>query len=231
MYLHIFCANNPTSWAQFLSTTEFHHNFAPHSSTKKSPFFLLYCYEPCSYPPLGKTFLLALETQLTILNKAQKEALAAHKSTRELMMSRSTCQFIPWKVGDKVWLEATHLCLKYPSRKLAPKRHRPFKIMHVLSSLTYQLQLPSTWKIHDVFHTSLLSSYCSTETHGPSFLNPPPDIIDNKEEYEVEAILSHKGPKACRLYLTTWKGYSSAENTWEPETNLHHFTSILSSYK
>ena len=147
------------------------------------------------------------------------------------MTSRSTHWFISWKVGDKVWLKATHLCLKYPSRKLAPKRHGPFEITHVLSSLTYQLWLPSAWKIHDVFHTFLLSSYCSTETHGPFFLNPPPDIIDNKEEYKVEAILSHKGPKACRLYLTTWKGYSFAENTWEPKSNLCHSTFILSSYK
>ena len=69
-YLHIFCANNPTSWAQFLSTAKFHHNSAPHSSTKKSPFSLLYSYEPCSYPPLGKIFLPALKTQLTILNEA-----------------------------------------------------------------------------------------------------------------------------------------------------------------
>ena len=136
------------------------------------------------------------------------------------MTSRSMSRFTPWKVGDKVWLEATHLHLKYPSRKLAPKRHGPFKITHVLSPLTYQLQLLSTWKIHNIFHALLLSSYCSTEAHGPSFLNPPPDVINNEEEYEVEAILSHKGPKARRLYLTMWKGYSSAKNTWKPESNL-----------
>ena len=147
------------------------------------------------------------------------------------MTSRSMRRFTPWKVGDKVWLEATHLHLKYPSRKLAPKRHGPFEISHVLSSLTYQLRLPGTWKIHDVFHASLLLSYRSTEAHGPSFLNLPPDVIDNEEEYEVEAILSHKGPKARQLYLTAWKGYSSAENTWEPESNLQHSASLLSKYK
>ena len=69
------------------------------------------------------------------------------------------------------------------------------------------------------------------ETHGPAFANPPPDVINNEEEYEVEAILSHKGPKARQLYLTTWKGYSSAENTWEPESNLRHAPTILSTYK
>ena len=130
-----------------------------------------------------------------------------------------------------MWLEATHLHLKYLSRKHAPKQHGPFKITCVLSPLTYQLQLPDIWKIYNIFHASLLSPYHFTESHSPTFLNPPPDIIDNEEEYEVEAILSYKGPKTHRLYLTAWKGYSFAENTWEPESNLHHSTSILSKYK
>ena len=182
-------------------------------------------------PPLGKTFLSALKNRLSSLDETQKEALATHESARKLMTQRSFHQFVPWKIGDKVWLEATHLCLHYPSRKLASKCMGPFEITRVLSSLTYQLKLPHTWKIHDVFHASLLSPYHSTEAHGPSFLESPPDVIDNEEEYEVKAILSHKGPKSCRKYLTSWKGYSTAENTWEPKSNLRHSASILSSYK
>ena len=147
------------------------------------------------------------------------------------MATRTIRHFIPWKTRDRVWLKATHLRLHYPSRKLAPKRHSPFKIAQVLSLLTYKLQLPSTWKIHDVFHASLLSPYHSTEPYGPSFSSPPPDTIDNEEEYEVEAFLSHKGPNAHRLYLTAWKGYPSSENTWEPEINLHHSPTLLKCYK
>ena len=94
-------------------------------------------------------------------------------------------------MGDKVWLEATNLRLNYPSRKLAPKRQGPFEIAQVLSPLTYRLRLPSAWKIHDVFHASLLSSYKETETHRPNFLKPPPDLIDAEEEYKVERIVSH----------------------------------------
>ena len=55
------------------------------------------------------------------------------------MASRTTRHFVPWKVGDKVWLEAMNLRLHYPSRKLAPKRHGPFEITQVLSPLTYKL--------------------------------------------------------------------------------------------
>ena len=157
--------------------------------------------------------LPTLENWLSILNEARKEALATHESARKVMASWTMCWFTLWKVGNKMWLEATHLCLHYSSRKLAPKCHSPFEIICILSPLTYQLQLPQTWKIHDVFCTLLLSFYCSTKAHGPAFLNPPPNIIDNKEEYKVEAILSHKGPKSWQLYLTMWKGYSSAKNT------------------
>ena len=50
-------------------------------------------------------------------------------------------------------------------------------------------------------------------------------------KYEVEAILSHKGPNAQRLYLTAWKGYPLSENTWEPKINLHHSPTLLKHYK
>ena len=203
-----------------LPTAEFHHNSVPHSSTKVSPFSLLHGYEPRAYPPLGKTFLPALENCLTTLEEARKEALAAHETARRIMKEQNTWNFSPWKVGDKVWLEATNLRLSYPSRKLAPKRQGPFEISQVLSPLTYCLRLPSTWKIHDVFHASLLSSYKETEAHGPNFSKPPPDLIGTEEEYEVEQIISHRGTTGRRRYLTAWKGYSSSENTWEPESNL-----------
>ena len=189
-YLRIFCANNPWKWTVFLPTAEFHHNSVPHSSTKVSPFSLLHGYEPRSYPPLGKTFLPALENHLITLKEAQKEALVAHETACWIMRKQN---FSPWKVGDKVWLEAMNLHLNYPSRKLAPKRQGPFEIAQVLSPLTYQLCLPSTWKIHDIFHASLLSSYKETEMHGPNFSKPPPNLIGMEEEYEVERIISHRG--------------------------------------
>ena len=183
------------------------------------------------YPLLGKTFLPALENHLTALEEARKEALAAHEMARQIMKEQNTWNFSPWKVGDKVWLEAMNICLNYLSRKLAPKRQGPFEISQVLSPLTYHLCLPTTWKIHNVFHTTLLSSYKATEAHGPNFSKPPPDLIGTKEEYKVEQIVSHHGTSGCHRYLTAWKEYPLSENTWELESNLRHTPEILRTYK
>ena len=130
-----------------------------------------------------------------------------------------------------MWLEAANIHLNYPSRKLAPKQQEPFKISQVLSPLTYHLCLPATWKIYDVFHASLLSPYKETEMHGPNFSKPLPDLIGTEEEYKIKQIVSHWGTLGRHKYLTTWKGYPSSENTWEPESNLQHASEILSTYK
>jgi len=105
---------------------------------------------------------------------------------------RSTQGFTPFKKGEQVWLDGQNLKIGYQSRKLAPKREGPFMITEVLGPITYRLKLPNQWRIHDVFHASLLSPYRETKTHGPNFTKPPPDLIKGKEEYEIEAIMSHK---------------------------------------
>jgi hypothetical protein len=74
---------------------------------------------------------------------------------------------------------------------MAPKQERPFEILQVMGLLTFKLNLPTTWRIHNVFHTALLMPYTETETHRPNFLQPPPDINNDEEQWEIKAILNH----------------------------------------
>ena len=67
-----------------------------------------------------------------------------------------------------------------------------------------------------MFHTDLLTPYHKTILHGDNYQCPPPDLIDEEEEYEVEAILYSRkfGKKKHQQYLVKWKGYPDSDNQW-----------------
>ena len=209
---------------------EFAHNSATHSITQRMPFSLMMGYEPRAYPPLGKTFLPNLENRLSNLSAAWDDAQATHKLAQQRMKERITSKYTPWKVGDKVWLETTNLHMNRP-KKLQMRRTGPFEVEEVISHTAFHLHIPSQWKIHPVFHASLLTNYKETSEHGPNFLRLPPDLIDGEEEYKVEAVLGHRGRPGCRTFLIRWKGYSTAEDTWEPERNLGNAQPLIVEYK
>ena len=211
---------------------EFVHNIWPHSTTSKSPFYLIMGYEPQALPDItNKTDLPTVEKRLDELIKARNEASAAHKLARQTMKSRIQSKFTPFITGDKVWLEARNLKRNVVNPKFAAKREGPFKITKVLSSLSYQLEIPKSWKIHPVFHASLLTPYKENDIHGPNFPQPPPDLINGEEEYEVERILKHRGCPKRHQYLIRWKGYVADEDSWQKEADLGNASELLQEYK
>ncbi len=64
-----------------------------------------------------------------------------------------------FKVGDKVWLLIKNITTTRPCAKLDYKRLRPFKIAKFVGLVACQLELPPQFKIHYVFHVSLLEPY------------------------------------------------------------------------
>ena len=147
------------------------------------------------------------------------------------MSSRNNQGFTPFAKGNKVWLEARNLKRSITNLKFAPKREGPFTIVKVLSSITYQLRLPKTWKIHHTFHASLLTPYQENEVHSRNFPTPPPDLIEGEEEYEIEKILCHRGSLSARMFLIRWKEYSAEKDSWIVERELKHAKSALEDYK
>ena len=142
------------------------------------------------------------------------------------MKTRIRENYVPFSIGQKVWLEGRNLRLPY-NKKITTKREGPFLITEVLPPVNYRLKLPHGWKQHDVFHAGLLTPYKENGIHRPNFTRPPPDIIEDKEEWEVERILRHKGTKKI-VYQVKWTGYEDL--TWEPEENLTNANEIIKDY-
>jgi hypothetical protein len=192
----------------------------------------MYGTNPVALPlTVENTTVPAATERLTSLNKAREEALTAHDLAHQKMTQRTMKHSKPFKIGQKVWLESRNLHIPYASRKITPKREGPFQIKKVLGPVTYQLQLPKQWRIHDVFHACLLSPHKETEEHGPNYTNPPPDLLDGEQEYEIEAIIAHRKQGRQTQYLVKWKGYDSSKNTWLFERDLLNAGETLTNYK
>jgi hypothetical protein len=206
--------HHQTNWAPYLPIAQFAHNNWPSETTRKSPFFLLMGYHPradwISSPSPLPQVTLRLEQLKQARNTAQQLMVKAQQSwVKHRDMPK-------YKEGDQVWLEGKNLRISQPTAKLAPRRHGPFKVIKVLSPVSYQLALPTQWSIHPVFHIDLLTPYRETITHGPNYQRPLPDLVDGEEEYSVEKILdSWKFGRRRRLqYLVKWEGYPDSDNMW-----------------
>ena len=231
-YLAIYCSGNPENWSNMLPTLEFTHNNRRHADRTLTSFELMFGTPPLAIPTsFSHTKFPDTKERLEGLARGRTEALAAHELARRRMLGRVQGKGPTFLKGDRVWLDSRNLKLKYESKKIAPKRQGPFLIKEVLGPITYRLELPKQWKIHDVFHASLLSPYVETETYGENFPQPPPDVVNGEEEWEVESILKHKGAGNRRRYFVLWKGYSLAEASWEREEDLEHSQEILADYK
>ena len=80
-------------------------------------------------------------------------------------------------------------------------------------------------KIHNVFHVDLLTPYVETQAYGENYPQPPPEIIDGEEEYEIEMIIDDRyirqGQKRKKQFLVKWEGYPRSENSWVNAEDIH----------
>ena len=57
------------------------------------------------------------------------------KHAQELLTKQ--VKFTPYSIGQKVWLEESHLKTSQPMTKLHAKRYGPFTITYAVSHMTY----------------------------------------------------------------------------------------------
>ena len=107
-----------------------------------------------------------------------------------------------------------------------PKFIGPFTVLEKIGPVAYKLSLPEGYRIHPVFHVSLLKPYTSDGRYQP--LQAPKLFDDDGNAYwEVEDIIGHRDrklggsrSKSVREYLVKWLGFGAEHNSWEPSTVL-----------
>ena len=168
----------------------------------------------------------ALQKARTCLKAAQQRQKAYADQNRS---------FLEFQVGDEVLLTTEHIPLRnVGTRKLLMKWIGPLKVVEKIGvvPVAYRLKLPAHFKIHDVFHVSLLKRFKKNDTYCPP---PPALMVDGQEEFEVDEILTHKpqgrkktDPKV--KFLVRWAGYKDEHNTWGPYKNLKNAPDALNEY-
>jgi hypothetical protein len=131
-----------------------------------------------------------------------------------------------FKENDMVMLSTRNINFVQGKKKFHPKFIGPFQIESVIGAHrnAVKLKLPSSYRIHPVFHVSLLKAF---KPGGviPKPHDIAPDIVDGIPYYKVETILAKRvrsrgrGRKVTE-YLIKWLGCDESQNSWEPRENI-----------
>jgi hypothetical protein len=117
------------------------------------------------------------------LEKAHKRYKGfADKSRRE----------VNFEERDEVWLNIKNFRLPEGlSHKTLGPYASPFKMLEKKFFDIYKLELSENLKVHPIFHVSLLKSVACDASRPNRKHNsrPPPDLVHNEPEFEVEAML------------------------------------------
>ena len=139
---------------------EFAYNNAKHASTRYTPFELNCGYhpfvsykeyvDPCSRSKVADKLTEELRNLMATCRENLEHAQELQKRAHD--KGTKPRSYAP---GEKVWLNNKYIKTKC-NRKLEAKFFGPFRVLHLVGSQAYKLELPKRWRIHDVFHVSLL---------------------------------------------------------------------------
>jgi hypothetical protein len=231
-YLRHYVSFTQKNWAEYLPLAEFAMRNTVNASTGISPFFANNGYHPrlsfSSPRPRsdlsqknidGQAFALKMQQ---ILSQLRTDLLAA----RDQMESSSNANRQPapaYRIGDLVLLSTKNITSPRPIPKFDAKYIGPFRVIQIINSHSYKLQLPSELdSIHPVFHTNLLRPAAGTPLPGQYNPPPPPIAIDESGEtlWAIEKILNSRRRGGKFQYLIRWRGYNETHDSWEPLSNV-----------
>ncbi len=240
-YLRAFICWEQDDWVKWLPTAEFAYNNAKNSTIGMSPFEANLGYEPrMSWdedidPKSRSRAAVDNANHLFTLIGVCKDAILAAQQSQEEYANRHR-KSRDYKVGDRVWLNTKYIRTKR-NRKLEFKHFGPFLITDVIGSQSYRLELPSGWRIHNVFHVSLLEKDSSKQGEVSQSLENMEFDEGDAHDYVVAGVVDsavfepgEDGKAGGLYYQVHWEGYPDSEDTWEPYEGVSHLRKLLGKF-
>lgn len=230
-YLRHFIGPRQDDWDQYLDLAEYAINDSVSPATGYTPFYLAFGINPTS--PLDAAvddvMVPAAQSSVADMTDTLQHARVKLDEARVRMATQANARRrdVSFKVGDKVRLATANLSLPSTmSRKLTARFVGPFIVERVVSTVAYKLKLPTSLKIHPVFHVSLLQPWLEDglfPAHQPALTRPPP-VNEDENRFTVDRLLDKRTRRYGRgqrvEYLIRWMGYGPEDDTWEPVAHI-----------
>ena len=233
-YLRTFADAEQAQWANQLPLAEFAYNNASHNSTGSSPFYLLYGFNPDIHYEVeddsAEERIPAAKDRIKHLHE-MRQALTErlkHASSKQAEYYNKKHKPMEYHVGDLVMLSTRNLKQKRPSKKMSHKFVGPFRVEDKVGAQAYRLTLPTSYRIHNTFHVSLLEKYHHRAgDQVAEQMMQAPDLIDDEEQWEIEEILGRTGGKKGIWYKVKWLNWGDAYNQWLPAEELENAPDLV----
>ncbi|MCH91013.1 transposon Tf2-1 polyprotein, partial [Trifolium medium] len=231
MYLRCLTFHNPKIWSKVLHLAEYWYNTAFQTSASMTPFKALYGRDP---PTMVRASVPIDDVDPSVHNQLLNRDSILQQLQQNLHKAQQSMKFQADKKRIDVVLEVGDLALVklQPYRqisvgtrlnhKLSLKYFGPFVVLAKIGNVAYKLALPSTARIHPVFHISQLKKFCGTEATPyyplPIHTDEFGPVLSPEKILKTRIIL--KGPLQVPQVLIKWQDLDASLATWEDKVEI-----------
>ena len=216
-YLRTYCGWDQDDWVGLLPMAEFTYNNSVHSATRTTPFFANHGYHP-RFDVEGELFSTESPTAGVMVKdfdkmwrETQYWIAVANQRTASYDEGRKSQEPLI-KVGDRVLLDSEVVKRYRPTKKLAARWLGPYRVKEKVADLAYRIELPKSWKRHDVFHVCQLEPFWEAAETYRKAPDSTEEIPDDGQDFELERILDSRQRKGKGIeYKVQWRGYTGPD--------------------